>query len=192
MRLIAVFSILLGATSLQAASIGVYATTSCLGSSSQVAPGQTLTLFVMATTASDEMGEGKFGSAGYRLTGVPPDWFAIATPNPATQVNVGDVFGDGVAIAFSPFLGPGCSLLHTLQLTNATGAEDVQVEVAPYRVADVLGAPAGTCAWLFMNCENCPYDPGVTCVAGISHVVNPTVSVPSATWSAAKHLYSAR
>jgi hypothetical protein len=192
MRSIAVLAILLGATSLQGASIGVYATTNCDGSSSQVALYQTVTLFVMAETTAEDFAGGLFGSAGYRLSGIPASWPASATPNPTAQVNLGDPFGDGVMIGFSPFLGPGCFLLHTLDLTNTTGAVDMQLDVAAYRAADVLGAPAGTCAWLFMNCEDCPADPGVTCVAGISHVVNPTVPVIPSTWTRVRGLYLAR
>lgn len=156
-------------------SIGIFSATSCTGSTSLIASGETVTLYVMA----DANG---FSGAEYRIGGLPPSWSATATMSPQAVVAIGDPFGLGVNIAFGT-AQTGCVLLHTIQVHDTSALQNVVLTVVAHTTPS---HPQYNCPWLYFDCGPCAY---LECVDVFSHTLNPTVSLEEKSWTALKGLY---
>jgi hypothetical protein len=70
--------------------------------------------------------------AEFRIQGLPAGWHALAAPNPAAVIALGDPFGNpGANIAFATCQTARCVLLYQIVLLPATSQTEVVLEVRP-------------------------------------------------------------
>ena len=174
-------------TSVEAASIGLYSDTGASDNILFVNPQETATIYAFAVTgASDPTGGVDAGE--FRIVGIPAGWVAAATPDPSLNVNLGNVFGDGVTFSW-PTLQFGTFPILSIVLFATTQEEDVLVEVVKHVVPSMQWGAVLECPWLHFSCGD-PCDTAGICVDGNSLMINPRgLSVEDRTWSQVRTLF---
>src|SRR5262245_29611779 len=112
-----------------AASIGLFADSTCTSCNLTIPFGSTRTMYVSAVM--EGLPQSPLVGAELRIEGPPAFWIIDVTPNPAAGFVFGDLFGSGAAINF-PLKGIGgsCILLYTVTLLNSLDARDVVLRAA--------------------------------------------------------------
>ena len=126
-------------------SIGIYADSSGTDSSLQIPyPGPPVTIFVVANPEGIQ--HDGITTASFRIAGLPDGWSAQATPSPVVTVAIGDVFDDGVQMAWSYCIIEPVVLMR-VSVTSATSFQDATIELETHRSED------GNC--FFLTCGPC-------------------------------------
>jgi hypothetical protein len=166
-----------------AASIGLFADSTCSSCNLTVPLGGSGTMYVSVVTAG--LPESGVVAAELRITGLPHGWLVNVAPNAAASDSYGNLFGSGAAIAFpGEGISGSCVLLYRVVLTNYQAASEVTLRaesVDPPR-------PGFLCPEVSLNCACTNF-----CVGGGALFVNSSrncdiATVPE-TWSRIKRLY---
>jgi len=158
--------------------------------------GATLTVYILARPGA-AMNTGTTG-AEFWVDGLPSDWQADVTPNPASFIVLGNPFATEppflANIAFPQCMqadGNGVVLLYTVVLHPASASTDVclQVDYSP-----LYGPPEWPAGPILFACDPPAYT-AVECQGGV-FVVNPVTSdcapvgVERPSWETVKRLYA--
>lgn len=123
-----------------------------------------------------------------RIVGMPAGWTAVAVPNPAAMVAIGDVLGAGANLAF-PSRQPGqCVLFWRVNITAHVPATDVTLRVSRHLNPS---NPFFSCPRLAVDCGGA-CDLRICSLGGEMFINSPrtcTVGVEPSTWSAMKELF---
>ncbi len=178
-------SLTLAASMASAQSIGLFGDPSGASCNLVVNPGVAGTGFLIAIPGGPVTG---ITGAEFRVAGLPGGWFAISTPNPASNLSLGDPFTTGANIAFPTCQAGGPVTLYTVTLIATSVVTDGLFEV----VAKTPPSNPNFDCPLVTLCDA----PAFTkvCVGGGAAFLNSsnecTVAVEETSWSRLKALYN--
>lgn len=176
-----------------AASIGLFNDAECASCNLTIANGGSAQLYLRFTDISGlpSFVTG-FSGAEFRVEGLPVGWSAVVTPNPLSNLVIGDPFsGSGVVIGFPAGIQETCIDLFSVVITATTAESDVVLNVQAHNPPT---HPQGDdCPSMYPSCDGvCPFTPPL-CVGGGQLFINsPTdcnVAVRESTWAEIKELY---
>ena len=149
---------------------------------------QPFTFYIMAYLVGDAAVDGITG-AEFQVRNFPAGWFGTPTPNPFSNVSIGNPLAGGCNIAF-PVCQPGTNglvLLYTVTGFSTTAVSNLLLQVDR---REVPTNPNRLCAAVVL-CDAPVF--GVTCVSGGTAMINGPCPCCPATeptnWSAMKSLY---
>lgn len=190
MKTLAVLVILLLVSPVaQAASIRLYTDPGAGGDVLHIGAQEVATIYVFAhSDAADPIG-GFVDAGEFRIVGLPTEWAASATQDPAMNVAIGNAVSDGVTFAW-PTAQFGTIPLFSILLVATTEEEDVLLQVVQHvNPSTHFGGQVLQCPWLHFFCAG-PCDISGFCVDGGVLSVNPRgLPVEGTSWSRVRTLY---
>jgi hypothetical protein len=170
-----------------ASSIGVYFASDASDCDATVTANQAFSFYVLANLYGDETVNGISG-AEFRIRNWPAGWASTATPNPATNISLGNPLAEGARIGFGTCQPPGVNgvvLLYTIDAVATTAVMNLALVVDKHTTPSF---PALPCPLL----TSCGFEFPFHCVAGGQALINgppcSTGAAPS-TWTQVKALY---
>ena len=180
-----VMALCLTVGSANASSIGVFFAPDASDCDGTAAPFVPFFTYVIALLGGDAAAGGITG-AEFRLDGIDPTWFNTVTPNPASNVSIGNPITGGVNIAFPSCQGGTQVLLYTIQSValNPIPARTLQIDRHTTPPNPNFQCPLVTL---------CDAEFTKVCVPGGTAFLNGgpcNIAVEEKTWSKVKGLYN--
>jgi hypothetical protein len=192
-RIVAILLILaMSASTASAQSIGVYADP--LGTDCNLVipyPGPPVALYVVGNL--DGIWTEGVTSAKFRIAGLPAGWGTSITPDPSSNVVLGSLFGDGVAIAYPICFDTSPVVLFTVVVTPTSDAQNVNLSVETSLQFPNCGLDGGNCGLpcpMFCGCIG--FDTPCLCAeTPVARINGPhcVVALEPNAWGRVKNLY---
>jgi len=167
-------------------SIGVYFNEEAYVCDGIIPPLTFVDLYVVAKPTS-ELSQGLTG-AEFRIESFDPDWITVVTPNPFSNVAIGNPIAGGCNIAFSSCQAPPNVLLYTIRVLALMTVSPRVLAVLPHSTPT---DPNFVCP-ILVNCSAPVFSK--FCVEGLTACINRTqtcciLATEPSTWTQVKSLY---
>jgi len=167
-----------------AETLGMFFDDACTQCSSTVQTGQFVAMSVRVIRGG-AFAEYPVRALHFRITGLPAGWSATATPTPAADVVVGDVFNAGIVMGFAEGLSGSCAEVLSCRIDALVPASNVQLRIERHS--------GEACFGNLCPCLSCIGPSGcVTCMSTTEATINGStcvLSIQRSQWSQIKQLY---
>ena len=177
-------ALMVGTQPVSSETLGMFFDQACTECSATVRTGQSVVMSVRILRGGP-LASYPVRSLHFRITGLPAGWSATATPTPAADVVVGDVFNAGIVMGFAEGLSGSCAEVLSCRIDALVPASNVQLRIERHS--------GEACFGNLCPCLSCIGPSGcVTCMSTTEATINGStcvLSIQRSQWSQIKQLY---